>query len=103
MEWLTSLGSMSPPAIAVALSIYFYNLMAQKYLDERKEMLQTLLAERKEEHEKLERLLDRYDNRVIAITDELARSRAEDHALRGKMQELLTRVEIWMRGGGSNG
>lgn len=76
--------------------------MALRYLEERKEMLQQLTAEREEWNDRLERLLDRYDARVQAAIVAMEKMSAEMHALRGRMQEYIVSIENRLRGGGND-
>lgn len=93
MEIWQVLGNLSPGVAVGVLCLYFYNQLTLKYLDERKEMLQQMVAERKEWNEALEKLLDRYDTRLQAAVDMAAKMGAEMHALRGRVQEFLTTLE----------
>jgi hypothetical protein len=62
--------------------LYFYNQFVIRTLDERKEW-----------NEKLEKLLERYDTRLQAAVETGAKAAAENHALRGKIQEFMTSIE----------
>jgi hypothetical protein len=79
-----------------------------KYLDERKEMLQNIAIERKDWTAAQERLLDRYDLRLQTSVEAITKMTGEMHALRNRMQEFITKVEIGLSaiekrlGGGKN-
>lgn len=102
MEIWTAIGNLSPGVAVGVLCLYLYNTMAVRYLEERKEMVQQVLAEREEWNDKLERLLDRYDTRLQSAIEAIAKINAEMHALRGKMQEFMTGTENKLRGSGDD-
>lgn len=87
--------SASPSVVAVVLAFYFYNEMALK-----------ALAEQTERNKFLQDMLNRYDARLVAAVDAMAKMAAETHALRGKLTEFmlslqaqLTAIDNRIRGG----
>lgn len=102
MEIWTAIGNLSPGVAVGVLCLYLYNTMAVRYLDERKEMVQQVLAEREEWNERLERLLDRYDTRLQSAVEATSKIGAEMHALRGKLTEFMTGLENKSRGAGND-
>jgi hypothetical protein len=94
-------GNFSPGVAVGVVCLYFYNAMALKYLEERKEMIEQLITEREEWNARLERLLDRYDNRIQACVSAMEKMAAETHALRGKLTEFLLGWESRLRGSGN--
>jgi hypothetical protein len=79
-------------------------------------MILDISAERSEWNDKLERLIDRYDNRASAVVAAMEKVAHEDHAMRGRVQEalliqdknaltileMLRALENRFRGGGSD-
>lgn len=64
------------------LCLYFYNATVLRVLDERKEWNAAML-----------RLLDRYDAHIEASIDAREKALAQDHALRGKVQEFINTIQ----------
>lgn len=98
LEIWTALGEWSPPIAVAVLCLYFYNQFVIRTLDERKEW-----------NEKLEKLLERYDVRLQAAVETGAKVAAENHALRGIIQQFMNSVEAKfmaldnrIRGGGND-
>jgi hypothetical protein len=77
-------------------------LLQRKYLEERKEMINQVIAERKEWNARLESLLDRYDARIQAAITAMEKMTAESHALRNKLTEFLLSLETRLRGSGND-
>lgn len=102
VEIWQSIGNLSPGVAVGVVCLYFYNAMALKYLEERKEMISQVIAEREEWNDKLERLLDRYDNRIQAAITAMEKMSAETHALRNKLAEFLLSLENRLRGSGND-
>lgn len=92
VELWQAIGNLSPGVAVGALCLYFYNQITLKYLDERKEIIAALAAERREWVANLERITNRYDERLVAVTEVAANVQNQLHALRGKLTEfMLTR------------
>lgn len=102
MEIWQAIGSLSPGVAVGVVCLYFYNTMAVKYLEERKEMINQVIAEREEWNAKLERLLDRYDARIQAAITAMEKMAADSHALRGRLQEFMASLETRLRGSGND-
>lgn len=102
MEIWQAIGSLSPGVAVGVVCLYFYNSMAAKYLEERKEMINQVIAEREQWNARLERLLDRYDTRIQTAVSAMEKMAAETHALRGKMTEFLLSLESRLRGSGND-
>lgn len=66
--------------------LWFFNFIVTKFLEEKGEWNATL-----------EKMLDRYDARVIDNTTALVRASEQDHALRGKIQEFMNNVDNQLR------
>jgi hypothetical protein len=64
------------------LALYFYNQMALKSIEERREW-----------NEALQKMLDRYDARLISAVDATSKVTSEMHALRGKVSEFMLSME----------
>lgn len=105
VDWLTNLGDVTAGTAIGGICLYFFNHFVIRVLDERNEWLKSVVTDRAEWNAKLERLLDRYDNRVVEVVTALRDAAAQDHALRGKMQEFMLSLEGWMRkrSGGTGG
>lgn len=88
---------MSPGVAVGALCVFFYNQLTIKYLDERKEWLVGLQAERREWSDSLDKLIDRYDTRLVENVSSLRDAAAQDHALRGRLQEFMTNLDNRLR------
>lgn len=82
MEIWTAIGQLSPGVAVGVLCLYFYNQLTIRILDERKEWVEVL-----------QRLLDRYDLHIQASVDAREKAAAQDHALRGKVQEFIGTVQ----------
>lgn len=83
------------PALALALFIWYYsNRDILRILQERREMIEALRLERKEWLATLQQVMADYrvDSRSLLTASEGVK--AEMHALRGKMTELILKVEI---------
>lgn len=93
MELWTALGDLTTGVAIAAIALYFSNQLTIKYLDERKEWLIALAAERKEWNDKLERLLDRYDLRAGVTIETGQAVRDQMHTLRGDVQKALGAIE----------
>jgi hypothetical protein len=82
--------------------LFFYNQLTLKYLEERREMLQTLATDRKDWNATLERLTDRYDARLLSAVTAMEKMASEMHGLRGRLQEFMSNVELRSRGSSGN-
>lgn len=82
MEIWTSVAQWSPGVAFGMACLYFFNFIVGKFLEEKAEWNDTL-----------ERLVNRYDNRVIEGTTALVNAANQDHQLRGRIQEDMTRRE----------
>lgn len=89
MEIWQFIGESSPGVAVAVLCLYFYNVLTVRYLDERKDMLQGLAAERKEWNDKLERLLDRYDLRTTEFAAVGRDMINQIHGLKGELQKWM--------------
>ncbi len=105
MDW-ASLVTLSPGLAAAALAIYFSNGLSLRYLEERKEMIQNIMAERKAWEASHLRLLDRYDARAEDNVRQLAIHASTIHTLKGvitalnlRVETLQVRLEGWMTKG----
>lgn len=92
VDWNT-ISNLSPGLAFGVVCLYFYNLMALRYLEERKEMLQAMAAERKEWNEALKQLNQQSVELLRAAVEAMTNMKNEGHALRGKIQEFITTVE----------
>ena len=83
-----------PASLAVPMIVaYFYNQLVLRTLDERNEWL----AERKAWMELLKGMVDRYERQGDEVVAALHDGAAQDHALRGKVQELLLGLDQRLR------
>ena len=82
MEIWQSLSNLSPGVAVGVLCLYFYNAFVVRVLDERKEWNAAMI-----------RLLDRADAHIEASIDVREKASAQDHALRGKIQEFMMMVQ----------
>jgi hypothetical protein len=98
LEIWQTIGGLSPGVAVGVVCLFFYNQLTLKYLEERREMLQTLATERKEWNDALQRMIDRYDARSQATIVAMEKMAAEMHALRGRLQEFMSNVELRLRG-----
>lgn len=116
VEVWQAIGSLSPGVAVGVVCLYFFNTMTVKYLEERRQMILDISAERNEWNAKLERLIDRYDSRVGAAIAAMEKVAHEDHAMRGRVQEnilvqekhamtiieMLRSLDNRLRGGGDD-
>lgn len=82
MEIWQAISTLSPGVAVGVLCLYFYNQLVVRVLDERNEW-----------KDALQRLLDRYDLHIQASIDVREKASAQDHALRGKIQEFMLTVQ----------
>ena len=92
-----NLGDVTTGVAIGAICLYFFNQFILRVLDERNEWLKTVATDRKEWNEKLERLLNRYDDRVVENTTALANAANQDHQLRSKMTEIAGEIGNQLR------
>ncbi len=92
MDWV-ALTSLSPGLAAAALAIYYSNNLSLRYLEERKEMLENIVAERKAWEASHLRLLDRYDARAEESVRQTSILISTVHALKGVDTAMNLRVE----------
>jgi hypothetical protein len=92
VDWNT-ISNLSPGLAFGVVCLYLYNLMAARYLEERKEMFQTLMAERREWAEAIKQLNQQYVDLLRTAIEAIANIKNENHALRGKIQEFMSTVE----------
>ena len=95
MDW-ASLTSLSPGLAAAALAIYFSNGLSLRYLEERKEMIENIIAERKAWEASHLRLLDRYDARAEDLVRNIAIQTSTIHTLKSVITALQLRLDAWM-------
>lgn len=76
MDIWTSIGNWSPGIAFGMACLYFFNFVVSKFLEEKAEW-----------NDALEKLLNRYDARVIESTTALVNAANQDHQLRGALQE----------------
>lgn len=105
MEIWQNVASWSPGIAFGMACLYFFNFIVTKYLEEKAEW-----------NAAMQRLLDRYDTRLVEVVSSLRDAANQDHALRGKIQEttlrgetqflaileLLRSIDGRLRGGGGN-
>lgn len=96
------LSNLSPGVAVGAVIAYFNNIMTLKYLDERKEMIEAMAAERREWTTELQRLTDRYDARLAAVIEAVADMKIQLHALRGKLTEFMLTGKVSGGQGGND-
>ncbi len=92
MDW-TAFSNLSPGMFAAGLAIYYSNALALRYLEERKEFLAEIVAERKAWEASNLRLLDRYDTRAEESVRQLAIHASTVHTLKGVNTAMNLRVE----------
>ncbi len=98
MDW-TALSNLSPGVAVGALCVYFFNNLVLRYLDERKEMIAGIIAERKEWAEEQQRLLNRYDARMVAAIEAQSNNASQIHALKNVITGLTLKFEAWLSKG----
>lgn len=79
------------------LCLYLYNTMALRYLEERKEMIQNIVAERKEWNESMRLLNSQYMDLQRLMIESITKMGGEMHALRNKLTEFMTALDVQMR------
>lgn len=103
MEIPTSIQALfsQSPALALALFIWYYsNRDILRLLQERRDIIEALRVERKEWLDTLRIMLADYRNDSRASLEAKVAIQAELHALRGKMTDLILKVEmLLMRAG----
>lgn len=97
MEWWQNIGDVTTGTAIGGIIMYFFNQFVSRVLDERNQWLQSVAADRKETSDKMERLLDRYDSRLVENVTALRDAAAQDHALRGKITEFMVSMDNLMR------
>jgi hypothetical protein len=104
LELFDLIAGQSPSVAALIIMAYLYNKNYLDSLRERKEILESLQAERQEWIATLQRIMDHYDARLVAVIETMADMKGQLHALRGKLTEHMLVAETWMRGqsGGKN-
>lgn len=79
------------------LCLYLYNTMALRYLEERKEMIQNIVAERKEWNESMRLLNSQYMDLQRLMIESVTKMGGEMHALRNKLTEFMMALDVQMR------
>jgi hypothetical protein len=98
VELWSIIGNLSPGVAVGVLCLYLYNTMALRYLEERKEMLQNMMVERKEWNESLRLLNTEYRDLQRLVIEAMTSTRGEMHALRNKLTEFMVSIENQLRG-----
>ena len=94
---LIELISEQTPAVALCIVIlFYYNRDSLRYLEERREMIETLRNERREWIEATRVLNQQYNDLLRTSVEAMSKMAAEMHALRGKLTE-------WMLGRNAGG
>jgi hypothetical protein len=93
VEVWQAIGNLSPGVAVGVVCLYLYNLMALKYLEERKEMIQALTGERKEWTDTLKLLNQQYVDLLKLAVEAMTVSKGENHALRGKLTEFMLSLD----------
>lgn len=96
MEFYQFLGGLPAALIPVVLVIYYSNQNTLKWMAERKEIAEAVLAERKEWLAERRDILERQFNLGERLATEMAATRSENHAMRGKLTEFMVRLENFM-------
>lgn len=102
---ILQLISEQTPAVALAIVIwYFSNRDILRFLQERREMIEALRLERKEWIETIRQVTTHYEERMASATEARVAQASELHALKGKITELILKVEalLMRHGGGSS-
>lgn len=79
MEVWQNIGNWSPGIAFGMACLWFFNFIVTKFLEEKAEWNKTI-----------ERLLDRYDTRLVDNTTALVDARNQDHNLRSDIQKFAT-------------
>lgn len=79
MEIWQNIGNWSPGIAFGMACLWFFNFIVTKFLEEKSEWLKTI-----------EKMLDRYDARLVENTTALVNAANQDHNLRGRIQEFMT-------------
>lgn len=82
MEIWSTIAQWSPGVAFGMACLYFFNFIVTKFLEEKAEWIATQ-----------QRQIDRYDTRLVEVVAALRDAANQDHALRGKMQEISLRGE----------
>lgn len=82
MEIWQNVAQWSPGVAFGMACLWFFNFIVTKFLEEKAEWNDTL-----------ERLLNRYDTRLVDSTTALVSAASQDHQLRNKLQDDMTRRE----------
>lgn len=101
MDFTQIASNLPAVLIPIALIVYYTNQNNIKWMADRTELLKAIMAERKEwvdwQAATIERQFDQQERR-LAIQERVAivleSLKAEMHATRGKIQEVLSRYEL---------
>jgi hypothetical protein len=100
MEWRIAaidlpqlLGALPAALIPVALVLYFSDQNTKTWMAERKETVLAILNERKEWAQERKDILERQFAMQERTVNEIASAKAENHALRNVMQQMVARIE----------
>ena len=100
---LLQLLSEQTPAVALAITIWFFsNREILRLLQERREIIEALRLERREQSEALQKIAERYDNRQREATEAKMTIAAEMHALKNKLTEWMLNEGRRSKQGGGN-
>lgn len=83
MEVWQNIGNWSPGIAFGMACLWFFNFIVTKFLEDKSEWNDTL-----------EKLVNRYDTRLVESTTALVTGGSQDHQLRGKVQEAITKGEV---------
>lgn len=93
MDLTAILNSLPAALIPIALVLYFTDQNTKKWAAEKTEIALAILVERKEFLDTQQRLVERYDVRLIAAVEVMSKMVSEMHNLRGTVTEFILRLD----------
>jgi hypothetical protein len=93
LDFTQFLGAIPAALIPVALVLYFSDQNTKSWMTERRETVLAILTERKEWAEERRVILDRQFAMQERTVNEVAGTKAENHALRNALQDNTNRLE----------
>lgn len=93
MDLTTILNSLPAALIPIALVLYFTDQNTKKWATEKTDIALAILVERKEFLDTQQRLVERYDIRLIAAVEVMSKIVSEMYNLKGTVTEFMSRLD----------
>lgn len=93
MDLTQILNSLPAALIPIALVLYFTDQNTKKWATEKTEIALAILVERKEFLDTQQRLVERYDIRLIATVEVMSKIVSEMYNLKGTVIEFISRLD----------